>query len=317
MGYAKIIYIYEDGISSAQYSRSNWDDLKSDVGNATLEACFGSGKAQVKNHFNCINCCGEVHSADSNLYLWFGNCLRSIYSLNDKDFEIVEKLVLEERLKRNKEFQLNNQNTNIEINGTENTIKLIDLVDKKIPFNKKDSFMKSYPSINFNESTNDFFNNLINKPWHVISEGINLIGSLEIKENNMEKKLIEYAKELILSSDFLSIINGKVDIFESILWNLGKIGTKDSINFIEESINKYFLDKYKHSRNYNHIISASQFSYLLLSKNIFISDDNVKTFFDKTMPFRGSEVDQEQINIQKELDPIYADYLQYIYDNYR
>jgi hypothetical protein len=56
--------------------------------------------APVGNHINAVEFCDKVHSSWSSLYLWSGNCLRRINSLDDEDFSEVEKLVLEEKRRR-------------------------------------------------------------------------------------------------------------------------------------------------------------------------------------------------------------------------
>jgi hypothetical protein len=90
MGYAKILWIYEDGI------RHPSDDLSERVGDAVLNVCTrGAKSAPVGNHNNCVNLAGEAHSTDTQVYLWVGNCLRPTYQLDDGRIELTAELIRE------------------------------------------------------------------------------------------------------------------------------------------------------------------------------------------------------------------------------
>ncbi len=104
MGYAHIIWVHEDGVSSAKHSTDQWNRLKPALGEAVLQVVIGGSKggksAKVLNHGNCVNRCDEVHAADARVYLWLANCLRPLHQLDDEDFTTVEQLVSEERKRR-------------------------------------------------------------------------------------------------------------------------------------------------------------------------------------------------------------------------
>lgn len=141
MGYAKILFIYEDGIRDAERSTESWRKFTPAVGEAVLRACIGqipekiellrlmdvtesvrdqkwesqverlrsltkpsSTSSPVFSHTNCVNLCDTVHSTQSELYLWSGNCLRQLYQIDDDDLTTCRKLI-EEELDRRKESQ--------------------------------------------------------------------------------------------------------------------------------------------------------------------------------------------------------------------
>jgi hypothetical protein len=56
--------------------------------------------APVANMINGIEYCDEVHSTDSRLYLWLGNCLRPLHKLDAEDLDTVARLVKDERERR-------------------------------------------------------------------------------------------------------------------------------------------------------------------------------------------------------------------------
>ncbi len=146
MGYATILYVYEDGIESAERSRAQWRKISTALGEATLQVCMGrpaprdgldkeiamlsaslehlpdSSEAPVRReklellrqarngapinsapvgpHANCVNRSDKVHSTDTRLYLWLGNCLRPLHELDPDDLRSAEQLLQEERKRR-------------------------------------------------------------------------------------------------------------------------------------------------------------------------------------------------------------------------
>ncbi len=104
MGYAHIIWVYDDGIRDAKHSKGRWDRLRSEVGEAVLQVSLGgpSGvkSANVLGHGNCVNRSDEVHSTDVRAYLWSGNCLTPLHRVDEDDFAILSRLVSEERQRR-------------------------------------------------------------------------------------------------------------------------------------------------------------------------------------------------------------------------
>jgi hypothetical protein len=101
MGYAYIIWVYDDGIGYAKHSKDAWARLRSEVGEAVLKVSLGGVKsAAVLGHGNGVNRCDEVHSTDTRAYLWSRNCLTSLHRLKDEDFTILSRLVSEEHQRR-------------------------------------------------------------------------------------------------------------------------------------------------------------------------------------------------------------------------
>lgn len=95
MGYAKIIWIYEDGI------RHPSENLSKLVVDAVLDVCLNGAKSfPVRNHSNCVNFCDEVHSIDAQVYLWVGNCLRPIYKLDEDRLDLAAQLISDLRQQR-------------------------------------------------------------------------------------------------------------------------------------------------------------------------------------------------------------------------
>lgn len=104
MGYAHIIWVYDDGIRDAEHSKDHRNRLRSEVGEAVLQVSLGGPRgvksANVLGHGNCVNRSDEVHSTDARAYLWSGNCLTPLHRLDDEDFAILSRLVSEEHQRR-------------------------------------------------------------------------------------------------------------------------------------------------------------------------------------------------------------------------
>ena len=109
MGYARVLWVYEDGVRAASESQERWDELRPAVGEAVLKVCtempIGDDQvsAPVLSHANCVNLCDVAHSTETKVYLWGENCLRPLRQLNDERFALVEQIVQEERKRREAE----------------------------------------------------------------------------------------------------------------------------------------------------------------------------------------------------------------------
>ena len=101
MGYAYIIWVYDDGIRDAKPSTDYWGRLRTEVGEAVLQVSLRHVKsAAVLGHGNCVNRADEVHSTSERAYLWSRNCLTPLDRLKDGDFALLSRLVSEEHQRR-------------------------------------------------------------------------------------------------------------------------------------------------------------------------------------------------------------------------
>lgn len=112
MGYAKILWIYEDGIQDADRSPEGWSRLRPEVGEAVLKVCLDQSRDAegqrihsshaVGPHSNCVNYVDEVHSTHERLYLWVANCLRPLEQLDEDELSAAERALRKERERRAK-----------------------------------------------------------------------------------------------------------------------------------------------------------------------------------------------------------------------
>jgi hypothetical protein len=104
MGYAHVIWIYDDALDGIPEVGSERDKLRSAVGEAVLVVASQEGQknasGEVLNYGNAVNLCDTIHSTADRLYLWSGNCLRTFSELDADDLEICKRLVDEELKKR-------------------------------------------------------------------------------------------------------------------------------------------------------------------------------------------------------------------------
>jgi hypothetical protein len=104
MGYAHVIWIYNDALDGVPKGGDERDKLRAAVGEAILAVASQEGQqnvsAEVLNHGNAVNLCDTIHSSADRLYLWSRNCLRTLSELDDEDLEISKRLVDEELEKR-------------------------------------------------------------------------------------------------------------------------------------------------------------------------------------------------------------------------
>ena len=109
MGMAHILYLYEDGLTTYDAAKT-----KEAVATAVMKVClapheFTSGGAKqirtaaVLGDGNCVNHVAEVHSTDEQIFVWTGNCLRTLAQLKDQEVDAAKKLfdeLYEDRKKR-------------------------------------------------------------------------------------------------------------------------------------------------------------------------------------------------------------------------
>jgi hypothetical protein len=102
MGYAIVLWVYEDAIRDCERSKEIWESYRPDVGEAVLQVCIG-GKhdvesAPIKNHGNAVNRFAELHSTWLTPIAWSGNRLAHLSQLNDVEFHaFYEKIQKESR----------------------------------------------------------------------------------------------------------------------------------------------------------------------------------------------------------------------------
>jgi hypothetical protein len=85
----------------------NNPNLAGEVGQAVVKLCIGVElpqksvtTAQIGPHVNCIEHIADVHSTDSQIYAWIGNCLRPIEALKDAELEASRELLAAEFKRR-------------------------------------------------------------------------------------------------------------------------------------------------------------------------------------------------------------------------
>ena len=104
MGYAHVMWIYDDALDGIPKVGGERDKLRSAVGEAVLAVASQEGRknvsAEVLHHGNAVNLCDTIHSTADRLYLWSRNCLRTFSELGDADLETCKRLVDEELKKR-------------------------------------------------------------------------------------------------------------------------------------------------------------------------------------------------------------------------
>jgi hypothetical protein len=114
MGHSYIVSISADELDAA----SNPDvrsKLSIELGEAIVNLCVdvsyygrpGSGKRRISHQLghtgNGVVYCGEPHSTDEHVYAWIGNRLARLHDLHIVEFEVIEKLVADERSRRGKD----------------------------------------------------------------------------------------------------------------------------------------------------------------------------------------------------------------------
>lgn len=104
MGYAHLISVHEDGIRKAKQHPEEAPKYADAVGEAVLKLCLDPDMMQtpeglqpvtstdVFNHGGCINHAAKLHSTDEQIFVWAGNCLRTLDQMSDEDLEGVRRL---------------------------------------------------------------------------------------------------------------------------------------------------------------------------------------------------------------------------------
>ena len=116
MGYAHLMWVLEDGIREAKNHPEEAPKYVEQVGAAVLKLCLDPTMMQtpdglqpvtsepVANHANCINHAAKLHSTDEEIFVWAGNCPRTLDQIPDDQLEGVRRLFearYEKRKKRN------------------------------------------------------------------------------------------------------------------------------------------------------------------------------------------------------------------------
>lgn len=108
MGYSHIIWVNDDPLSIEPPPA---EELKAALGEAVFEIISPhyvliSGKPQrndsapIFSSMDAVNYCDEVHSSDARLFLWFGNCLRPLKRLEDRELLVCQEMILDEMKRR-------------------------------------------------------------------------------------------------------------------------------------------------------------------------------------------------------------------------
>ena len=104
MGLKNILVIIEDAYRTREAPYHQNEAVCCEVGKAVLKASTmierlktGRKYAPIFNHVNAAQFVDQVDQTKQRVYLWARNCLRSIRKLDDKDLEIAERLIREER----------------------------------------------------------------------------------------------------------------------------------------------------------------------------------------------------------------------------
>jgi len=90
------------------------EELKAELGEAVIKLCVdpsyyasvGGGKRcthhQLGHTGNGVIYCGEPHSTNEHLYAWIGNRLSRVEELHNVEFEVIERLVGDEKARRSR-----------------------------------------------------------------------------------------------------------------------------------------------------------------------------------------------------------------------
>ena len=106
MGYARLIWIYEDALEDVAPGDERWESLQSELGEGILKLiqdvrsyAVPGGKRRTSQSLghtsNAINYCDEVHSSDDRLYLWSGNRLVPLQKADPDELPLAQKLLEE------------------------------------------------------------------------------------------------------------------------------------------------------------------------------------------------------------------------------
>lgn len=190
---------------------------------------------------------------------------------------------------------------------------LSDYANKKYSKGKeRDSIYRRWNGFDLDSTPVDFFKNFIlNQNPSNICHGFELLAELEIREAKLEEEVLDYCRQIMDDPDFNLCQSGKSDIFESILWSLGDIGSVESLEFLQDLIYNE-IDKFKKFGNLEHILSACQYSFYQINKrevaNFFFSIRSIRDIPVKT---------QAEIDDLRKLNPKYAEFQQFLLDNYK
>lgn len=191
-------------------------------------------------------------------------------------------------------------------------MKISDYVSKKyLKGAERDSFFKRWKGYDTETTPVELFRELRAYSNHSgISGGIEMLGELGIREQELEHDVLEYCSELIADSSPEGANRENVDLVETIFWALGEIGSVDSLEFLQELIfngGEWFgsiVDP-------EHALSACQYSFYSIIKR------EMAEFFNKTRSIREVPLkSQVEIDAIRKLNPKYAEFQQFLLDNY-
>jgi hypothetical protein len=105
MGYANIVFVYDDAIQAAKSPEEERKRYEAEVGAAIIRVCLSPDfeptpdgmkrivDARVFNCSNGVNWVDEVHSSETQVYAWKGNCLRPITELDHDELNEIKDIV--------------------------------------------------------------------------------------------------------------------------------------------------------------------------------------------------------------------------------
>lgn len=177
---------------------------------------------------------------------------------------------------------------------------------------ERDSFYQRWKGYDLDTDPVDFFKNLIsNTDYSYISHGITMLGELEIHQEELEMEILKYGNQLLSDFDFIDESSGKSDIFESVVWILGEIGTTDSQKYISKLISDD-IGIIGQLGNFEHILSACQYSFFQIVMR------ELGEFFKRTVSIKKLPIKtQLEIDALRKLNPKYAEFLQFMLDKYQ
>lgn len=104
MGHAHILTIHEDGIRSVKQHPDDRRKYRDAIGDAVLKLCLNPDMMEtpegpqpvtseaVLNQDGCVRHDARIHSTDEHVFIWAGNCLRTLNQLDDEQVEGAKRL---------------------------------------------------------------------------------------------------------------------------------------------------------------------------------------------------------------------------------
>jgi hypothetical protein len=104
MGYAHLLWIYEDGIRHVEQYPEDAPKYREAIGAAVLKLCLEPAMMQtpqgiqpvthepIFNQGNCVNHAATLHSTDEQVFIWARNRPRTLDQLNDDEIDGAKRL---------------------------------------------------------------------------------------------------------------------------------------------------------------------------------------------------------------------------------